>query len=133
MRKLVDITKADFAMRMGPGDCYELRTGLCDLNVTADVEYHNNHDMYVAYCGKRGYCKAMAQAISDKKISLDNIVIGRFDCGHYSINDGQHRICVAKRMGIKAISLETYDTLGKCKYCEMIQSKRNITDTWILR
>ncbi len=50
-------------------------------------------------------------------------------CGHYVCSDGQHRICVAQRMGFKLDVIKLGDISENCEVCSpIINNKQEVTN-----
>jgi hypothetical protein len=109
-----------FVHKFGVKECHEAFTGFCSLDLT---ESDPAHDVGTAKCD---YCpKLLAQMNGQMEGGLElallltrrhPITLGAHVCGHYSINDGRHRVCIAKRkrMEVWAVVLPQGN---KCDIC----------------
>ena len=89
--KLVFPGYMKFVFKLSARDCYKRFSNKCALNESG---CKGMEDTWL-------YCRAMYEAIKNKTIDGKkealNILITKYRCGHYAINDGQHRLCIAKR------------------------------------
>ena len=99
-----------YAFKLGPFDCYKVRTGVCSLNLTESefqaVKLKEGSNAYRA--GSVEYCRNFARHLIDTNILNENTGIHayQYKCGHVSFGDGQHRTCIAKRLKLTNITLE---------------------------
>lgn len=94
--------------------CYKNRHGTCSLDLTEDKarliptgEYSMKND--VNYC--RDIYKSL---IEDGQKQI--VYINSNKCGHYTFNDGQHRLCIASKKGLK-LKTDVYQGNEVCDVC----------------
>ena len=91
-------------------DCYKVITGVCPIET--------GNDSIECRCNE-----LKRELIESNYVQKDNvpIIFHHKECGHYSCNDGQHRICIAGKMG-KNIEIidEGSAIIEKCVVCEGI-------------
>lgn len=96
-------------------DCYRIDTGKCSIDCEKSSSIPYSDDAL-------GYCQRLLQSLIDKGVTnqYSPVRIIKNSCGHYSIIDGQHRLCSAAHGGIcidvyiQESEYECY-TCGKCK------------------
>ena len=79
--------------------CYKNRHGICSLDLTEDKvrsipteEYPGEDDV--------NYCRDIYKSII-KNGQKQTVYINSNKCGHYTFTDGQHRVCIASKKGLK--------------------------------
>lgn len=101
--------------------CYKTRHGICSLDLTEDEialiqseKYPKTDDV--------NYCRDIYQSIlKDGQKSL--ILINSNKCGHYTFDDGQHRVCIASKKGLnlKADICQNNNVCHICRKENIIQ------------
>lgn len=104
-----------FLFEMGPGECHQKLTGACSLERRQPDRSHDIGDE-CDYDVCPNLLKSMRKIGLHSMMQIDII---KCRCGHYEFNDGQHRICIAQRKGIKIEALVT--TVDNV--CEMCQGR----------
>lgn len=94
--------------------CYKNMHGTCSLDLTEDNaslittgEYSMKNDV--------NYCRDIYKSIvNDGQKQI--VYINSHKCGHYTFNDGQHRLCIASKKGFK-IRTDVYQANDVCAVC----------------
>ena len=74
-------------------------------------------------------CQRIYFGLRDKTIRVLPSQIMKCKCGHYVCSDGQHRICVAKKMGFKLDVITLGDINESCDACSpTINDKQEVTN-----
>ncbi|WP_040210858.1 hypothetical protein [Clostridium polynesiense] len=96
-------------------DCYQAMHGKCSLDLSEDEvklipENDCEGDSKVSHC-RNTYKSIISEGQSSPILITDNI------CNHYTVDDGQHRICIASKKGLM---LEAYITKSDdvCHVCK---------------
>ncbi len=114
MIQLIDTKNMDFIFVFSTRDCYKLFSGVCSLEIEEKPQIDEKNQ---AYCGKWNYCRGMYQALLEKRLPTQDIRVQKWLCGHHTIIDGQHRICMARSKQIESmiINLSLADSFcGRC-------------------
>lgn len=122
-----------FCFRMDKYTCFLRKHGKCSLDLTDDQyeafsriddEIYSDNFQEMTDKSSVHYCRALAKDFKSNGINKP-IDICNNTCGHYSINFGQHRACIARRVNITAIPVRDYDENdGICVHCD--SKKREI-------
>lgn len=112
-----------FHFRLSAHSCYECRYGVCslqDLTIRYINEYESNN--YLPEESDEKYCIGIAKLILEDELNKKLDII-KYSCGHYSLSDGQHRVCAAAHLLDNNIDIEFVATIteepSKCYYCEI--------------
>ena len=94
-------------------DCHKIKTGICPIESgTEDI-----------YCE----CNNLKKELMESDFVMNgNIpeVVYHTECGHYSCIDGQHRICIAGKMGRELEIIDAGNAAGeKCAVCYNIPNE----------
>ncbi|MTI83427.1 MAG: hypothetical protein FH756_05850 [Firmicutes bacterium] len=92
-----------FSFHFTKDTCYQVRTGKCPLEI-------NNQDEY---------CAKLSTKIYDT-FEMDPVFIVRHRCGHYDFSNGQHRTCIAGRLGL-TIPVWIGEERSLCDSCRNIK------------
>jgi hypothetical protein len=84
-----------FLFEMGRTECHQKLTGICSLDRKSPDKSHDIGDE----CDY-DYCPRMLRSLK-KDGQIFPVRIIRWRCGHFGFHDGQHRVCIAKRKGLK--------------------------------
>lgn len=94
--------------------CYKTRHGVCSLDLTEDEaksiptdEYPGEDDV--------NYCRNIYKSII-KDGQKHPVYINNNKCGHYTFDDGQHRVCIASKKGLK-LRVEIHQNNEICHVC----------------
>lgn len=101
-----------FCLRLTDSHCGLLREGICDLDKYGSELRNMQFDRMLDH-SKFPRCVKIFFGIRDNTITCNPPLLSNEKCGRYTFTDGQHRICVARRMGLK-ISVEMYLDDGGC-------------------
>lgn len=113
--------------------CYKNKNGICSLDLTEEEVKNINKNVdgedYI-YCQKNSvnYCRDIYKSlIKDGQKKL--VYLNQKKCGHYTFTDGQHRLCIAARKGLK-LDVQLYvDIKYPCRICiEENNITKNIKD-----
>lgn len=110
---VVDPARMAFVFNLGDEECHEKWTGTCSLEKRRPLfGYREGGEASLGYCPR--LLKSLRR---DGLYSFMHIDIIKCACGHYEFNGGQHRICIAKKMGLKIEALVT--TIDEdCEVCQ---------------
>lgn len=118
-----------FAYNLDKYSCFRKLTGKCSLELSeeevrhfsakeriskkASYEYHKENSVY--------YCRLLAESFNKKGMTKP-VEINPFSCGHYAFTDGQHRVCIAKTIGMVDIPAEIGGKWeSECRVCYFIK------------
>ncbi len=108
--KEISPVKMPFVFELSKEECHLKSTGVCSLDrwfphktktIDGDANYY--------------HCRDILKSIQREGIT-ELIDIIKFNCGHYSFNDGQHRTCIAKRRDITLKAIVTPEN-NLCSIC----------------
>lgn len=121
---IVDLSDKILSFRFDAYCCYFLNEKVCPLSLTENELTAKNipesntldrgHDVY--------FCRKMLESMQTKEgleklfLSADASYIIKKECGHYQCN-GQHRLCIAKHLGLLIPVDVQKDTSIKCEGC----------------
>lgn len=111
-----------FVFNLDKYSCHERLTGKCFVN---DSDYHGlDNDKMGSGDSRFDYCPLIAKSIIDRGFndSIYSIRITKYACGHYGIEDGQHRICISHKLNIPITVYLESDDKNDCYVCEMCKS-----------
>lgn len=82
-----------FIFSLTEDTCHKLNEGECSLfkKMSQDSEFESRQRNSISYCNQ------LYNKMLNKELSNDIISITKFNCGHYVINNGQHRTCIASK------------------------------------
>ncbi|KNY27687.1 hypothetical protein [Pseudobacteroides cellulosolvens] len=116
-----------FLYRLTDGTCFFLKTGKCSLDLNRfDLFKHNLLKKIFRRWYRNAdftkkvhplYCKNLSTKMYELPKACDVITYYRHSCGHYDFCDGQHRTCIASKLGIK-IDVLIDDIDKSCDYCK---------------
>lgn len=109
MRKTIIPSEHIFVFRLSDGECHKELTGVCSLD-KAFVHSENNGEEGIAYC--QNLYKSLVESGQFNRVTLVEAT-----CGHFEFNDGQHRVCIAQRKGLK-IKADIFKVDFPCRNCE---------------
>lgn len=124
--QLIKFRKKDlkkFSFEMNYYCCWKLRTGDCPLEKKEIIEISKNpHEHWWHYYEEKG-CVEVAACLKEKGYKK-KFIIEEHSCGHITLPDGQHRVCVGIRLGLE-IPIEEYIKVEyKCPKCRQNIWKR---------
>lgn len=104
-------------------NCFYKRRGVCSLknvHIPADYKKSREYDKW-----QKQFCPNLASSILQQGFfqSADDVTVIKNTCGHYSMNEGQHRICICAKLKVPIKVLYAESDL-ECIVCGM--SRRNI-------
>lgn len=120
----------EYSFRLDKYSCYECKTGNCSLN-DVSLEEIKNYEFSRSILGEsnKEYCIRIAKLFLQGK-RKDILTVSRCICGHYSLDGGQHRLCVAAHLLNKSYNIELNviirDDNTKCCYCGMNDEYNNM-------
>lgn len=138
-----DPSNEKFSFNFTKDTCSYIGKSICALeNVPSEQDYKNYDFRYDKY----KYPRCVSIYFGLKKGTINNIrmlpCIIKHSCGHFSCNDGQHRICVAQKFGFKldVCYYENLDELcpdcmGDCSLLQdecITNMKIHVTDSGII-
>ena len=111
--RIIDPAKMTFLFELSATECHQKHTGTCSLerkrpDRTQDIGDECDYD----------YCPDLLRGIKRHGfLNLLPIYIIEYRCGHYAFSDGQHRVCIAKKKGLKppAVIATEDDSCDSCK------------------
>lgn len=118
--KMVDLSDKKLSLLLDEHSCYGVKCGKCSLYLSQNECIHG-----VSFCKNdecQEICKSIVNGVKYDSIfnSSDNLKLNLNSCGHWTVN-GQHRICVLKRLGlIIPINIDEYNDQEctiKCRFC----------------
>lgn len=117
-----------YAFRLGLYDCFKVLTGKCSLEVT-DEEYSYYKPLSESYGeGSIDYCRNLANHLIKNNLFIKDTGINAYlnECGHVSFGDGQHRTCIAKKIGITELVLSNFsENEGViCRVCSLKEQEK---------
>lgn len=119
-----------FCFQMDECDCFYCKTGTCSLDLSSDERsYYKNlegiaddesiarYDWYPE--NSVMYCYLLASDILANGYRNPCFRISGHSCGHYTVDQGQNRSCIAKRKGILIpVEKSPRDFPLLCGHCE---------------
>jgi hypothetical protein len=117
---MIKPAEMDMVYQFGVEECHELLTGVCSLErAESDPAHHVgtaacNHcpDILAQLTGQRRGGQQLAMSLARRY----PITLVEHTCGHYSINDGRHRICIATKKLMEVLAVVLTDDLP-CEIC----------------
>ncbi|UZQ48850.1 hypothetical protein [Clostridium kluyveri] len=106
-----------FVFKLSKYDCYRLGSGKCSLDTEDGKNIKSvSYDTYREY--DLSYCPSLVNSLRQYgvKNEIYSVRVTKNSCDHYSITDGQHRLCSAAHANIKLdVYVQEYD--GECYIC----------------
>lgn len=107
------------------GNCYAQKCGICPLeNITLQEIKNIQQPSGCVRRKDRLYCLLMAKAMLNNTLH-EYIPVSIYffvKCGHFFIDDGRHRICIAEHLQNNGINCEflicIYEERTKCNECK---------------
>ena len=98
--------------------CYRLHTGTCSLDLPCDdsVVASNKHPYYQ----QEKACQSLLVCL--ERGDAPPVEIVKYECGHYSFIDGQHRVCIAQKKDLWIPAI-TSDGGPTCCFCSCQKQK----------
>lgn len=116
--------------------CYKNKNGICSLDLT-DEEVKNinrkfdKEDYRYYQENSVSYCREIYESLM-KDGQKHLVYLNKGTCGHYTFTDGQHRICIAARKGLKLDVQLHIDSEYPCWICmqesKILKSIKNVED-----
>jgi len=108
----VEVKGKSFNVKLDVYTCFYKAHGICSLDLSEeDVSKYPDFN-------KSGvlHCRSLYENIKDNGVKFP-VLLSSHKCGHYGISDGQHRICICGRKGIKLPVYLDNNDIYKCRYC----------------
>ena len=104
-------------------NCFFQRKGICSLKsmqLPGDFKKCTQYDKW-----QKEFCPNLASSILQQGFfqAADNVKVIKNACGHYCIDEGQHRICVCAKLKVP-MKILYGESNEECIICSI--SKRNI-------
>ncbi len=117
---MFDPTNYEFAFNLSKHNCFKKLTGKCSLLLTdrqlrkyQKIDTSNKNSFNSVH-----YCRKLLDYIKLNGMPLPVISIEKKTCGHFSVIDGQHRICIAKTSGLNQVTATTSTSVeSECAVC----------------
>jgi len=91
-----------FIFKLDKYTCYKVCSGKCPITPDKVSNYNFDNKYYygsaTASCEK--HCLNIAKSLIESGFTSNKLTISKFKCGHYMVGTGQHRVCVAGRLGL---------------------------------
>lgn len=106
-----DPSGKEFKFNFTKHTCAQINTGICELENFHPDDTKGNDLKYTR-------CQNIFLGLMDGAINSAKMLpyIHKFACGHWACTDGQHRICVAQKMGL-TLKVEREDCNSECPEC----------------
>ncbi|HHQ8911884.1 hypothetical protein P4K66_15295 [Bacillus anthracis] len=130
MTKSINPQEYSYAFRLGKYDCFKVRTGICSLDLT-DEQYQEikKREKNLRFSdGSVDYCRLLAAHMIKEDWFNKNTRINAYlyNCGHVAFGDGQHRTCIAKKLGKEKLVLNVFETNDMiCRVCHFKKVDNN--------
>ena len=95
-----------FCFILNRDTCYRIYSGHCPLDTGVNPAKKE---------GSSTYCKKLSLALYST-FQRDPVAIVKCKCGHYTFINGQHRTCIAGRLGYN-IPVDYFEDDDNCAYC----------------
>lgn len=96
--------------------CYKNKNGICSLDLTEeDVKNIGIEEDIYSYENKVNYCRDIYKSLI-REGQKQLVYLNQGTCGHYTFTDGQHRVCIAARKGLK-LNVQVYIDRDLCSIC----------------
>lgn len=109
-----------FVFQFGVRECHEEFTGVCSLDRAESVPAHNFERAACDYCPSiLAELTGRIEGGQERALHLARkypITLAEHVCGHYSINDGRHRVCISKRKRLEVLAV-VLPTREACDIC----------------
>lgn len=109
----IDPSAMIFHFRLGPDECHQKLTGTCSLDKPPATGEQSGGEAGVHYCQR------LYSWIEEYGFRWPVDII-KHPCGHYDFNDGQHRVCIAKKKGFEVSALVYVEEKHNCMFCSPI-------------
>lgn len=112
-----------FVFYLTKDTCDKIRTGKCRVEEIA--QYKDNLEEFEKYSDD-SKCTSLAYSMLKDGFHCNHgsrILLVKFQCGHYSFSNGQHRTCLAAKLDI-AIPCEILENERICPACAYENSER---------
>lgn len=126
--KAINPQHYSYAFRLGKYDCFKVLTGKCSLELT-EKEYAYYEPLTKSYNdGSVDYCRQLAAHLTENNLFKEDTGIYAYlnACGHVSFADGQHRTCIAKKIGITELTVTEFSkNEGICRVCYFKEQEKS--------
>lgn len=123
-----------YCLRMDEYDCFFRKAGKCSLDLDASeakrfLEFEESKnavapetDSYINYPENSVmYCRLLEQDLLQNGFK-HGIMVCSNSCGHYSVDSGQHRVCIGKRTLMPTIPIDQFDENDSlCCHCASLK------------
>ncbi|QGG51615.1 hypothetical protein [Lysinibacillus pakistanensis] len=116
---IINPNESSLIFSMSEYDCFKLSTGKCSLLITEDEYkfYKENHTPFRSDCSV-DYCRNLYESINRYGITDNSISVRKYECGHYTFQNGQHRTCIFKRKKMDSLQVKEISAYKRiCPYC----------------
>lgn len=135
LTKNINPQEYSYAFRLGKYDCFKVRSGICSLHLTDEQyqEIKKREENQHFSDGSVDYCRLLASHMTKEDWFNKNTNINAYlyNCGHVAFGDGQHRTCIAKKLGKERLVLnvfETNDMICRVCYFKEVDSKKSFME-----
>jgi hypothetical protein len=108
--QLINPSTMLFHFQMGDGECHAQLTGTCSLKKARATGKQQGGEAGVHYC-QNLFADIMRYGFRSP------IDVFKYRCGHYGFSDGQHRVCIAKRVGLNLPAMISTIDDQDCEHC----------------
>jgi hypothetical protein len=115
--KIIAPEEMTFLFELNNTECHQKLTGICSLerkhpDRTQDLGDECDYD----------YCPSLLRSLRrygpNRYGNLFTVTIINYRCGHYGFNDGQHRVCIAKKKRLKLPAIIVKLPDEDCELCQ---------------
>lgn len=110
-KKVINPSLEQFTFEFTKNECYKLRTGKCSLEMNVDLRRYSS-----VQDNEKEYCPHLYQLMMEGGRIVKDPQLARCGCGHFIINDGRHRLCIAQQKNMN-ILVEISAGLKTCLNC----------------
>lgn len=123
----------EFILKLNDHSCYECKCGNCSLeDLTLEDIKKYEPPICIPPESDKEYCIGIAKLLLQGELK-SSLSVSKYSCGHYSIGDGQHRVCAAAHLMDKDVAMELNATIEyeklKCYYCGMMEKYNNMASS----
>jgi hypothetical protein len=111
MRTMIKPKELRFCLSFTINECHKELSSQCSL----DKRFPNDKSIRVTGRSKEAYCQQLYRNIGST-YEDDPIEIIEYECKHYDIQCGRHRICISKKYNL-SIPADISKEKGNCPTC----------------
>ena len=114
-----------FHFRLNEYSCYKCKYEMCSLDGLSlkDIKEYELTTIRTLQESNKEYCIGIAKLFLQGEFK-NPLAVSKNICGHYSLGDGQHRVCVVAHLMDKNADIELKAIIKeeniKCYYCGMM-------------